>query len=69
MVDVTGSSLAVSHQAGALEDSQVLGDRGAADGKPIGQLPDRAGTPPDELVDPAARGIGESLERVFVSAH
>jgi hypothetical protein len=69
VVDVTGSSLPVSYQVGALEDSQVLRDRRPADRQIGGQLRHRTRLRPNELEHPSSRGVGERLKRDFVSFH
>ena len=62
-VEIAGAPRAVLHQAGVLQDLEVLADGGPADRQLAGQFADGAGTVPQALQDAAPGGIAECIER------
>jgi hypothetical protein len=52
----------LSHQMGAAQQAQVLGDRGSRDRECLGDLSRRLAAPAQQVEDGAARGIGKGLE-------
>src|SRR5207253_8482212 len=62
--------ISIGHEARLLQHAQVLGDRGAADGKVAGDLADRQRTVDQALEDRPPRRVAERVElRLLVSVH
>jgi hypothetical protein len=58
------------HQAAVLEHAQVLGHRRPADRQLLGQFPDRARAPSQQLEDRAPARVTEQTQtRISVSVH
>jgi hypothetical protein len=63
LIDAVTALALLSNQMRATEQSQVLGDGWAGDGKGLGNVSGGLASPAQKVEDGAAGGIGERLER------
>jgi hypothetical protein len=56
-------------EAHVLENTQVLRDRGSADGEPGCEVPDRPGPGAEKLEDLPPRRVSQRVQRMSVSYH
>jgi hypothetical protein len=59
----------VRDEAGALEDAEMLGDRGPADRQPGCQVADGSWPAAEEFEHLPPRGVAECVQRMTVSDH
>src|SRR5439155_22197956 len=69
VVQPPGTLLTIRHQARLLQDLEVLGDGGTADGDVGGNLTHRPRPASEQLEDRPPGGIAERVQRLPVSLH